>query len=605
MDGTQLYKSSSSLVSPYGGKLVDLLVKPERAAELKAASRDFPSLDITSRELGDLEMLATGAFSPLTTFMNRADYQSVCNEMHLQDGTLWPLPVVLEAPVKFVEGVAIGSQIALRDAEGTMIAVLTLEQIFERDRRVEAERLYQAPQGQHPDAAYLAKRDGCVCLTGRLEVVELPTHHDFTASRETPAMTRGWIEKHGRSAIGYSPQRLLHRAHVEFTRQAALKNDASLIVFAPTGLRHMEEPAYYPRVRALRAAIAHYPSEMAHLNVTPFSPRQAGPRAAIFNAIIARNYGCSQLVCEHDCADLGDGATSQALYGRYENIVTLERHAKELGINVISFNKLIHEEDQPEAVLRDARRMTANDEAGGPRDIAQWFSYPTVLHEFQKPFRGGAAHGLTIFFTGLSGAGKSTIARILHSRLMERGERSITMLDGDLVRKHLSSELGFSREHRDLNVLRLGYVASLITQHHGIAICAPIAPYAATRAQVRAMVEPHGAFVEVYVATSLDICEQRDRKGLYARARKGLIPQFTGISDPYEAPTRAEIEIDTAKVAAVDAVDQILGYLMQQGYLLKPEPISTVDTSAERTSDAQRPEIEAPQNRPGNFQAAS
>jgi len=584
MDGTRLFRSSSSLIPPYGGKLIDLLVTPQRALELKQASRDFPSLDLTAREQGDLEMLATGAFSPLTTFMCRTDYESVCAEMCLRDGTLWPLPIVLEAPPKFAETLAVGARIALRDAEGTMIAVLTLEEMFERDRRREAEQIYRAPEGQHPDVAYLNKRDGHVCLSGKLEVVELPVHHDFTALRESPAAVRAAMSRDGaEAAVGYVPRSVLHRAHVEFSRQTALKNRARLCIFVPVGLRHMEEPAYYPRVRAMRAALSHYPRGMVHLNVSPMSPHQAGPREALLTAIVARNFGCSRFICEHDTDDLGDGANGEPRYGHYETAVTLARHATTLGIEVIPFNKLIHEEHQPERLLNDIRRGPLALESSGPRDIAKWFSYPGVLHELQKPFRGGAARGFTVFFTGLSGSGKSTIARILQARLMERGERHVTMLDGDLVRKHLSSELGFSREHRDLNVLRLGYVASLITQHHGVAICAPIAPYAATRAQVRAMIESHGMFVEIYVATSLEVCEQRDRKGLYARARKGLIPQFTGISDPYEVPTRAEIEIDTTQVSAIDAVENIIEYLVHCGCLIapgtvqEPAPVVTED----------------------------
>ncbi len=598
MDGTRLYRPfSSTLIPPYGGKLVELQV----TAEL-AAARNFPSLDLTARELGDLELLATGAFSPLTTFMGRADYESVCSDMRLQDGTLWPLPVVLEASAKLAEGLTIGAQIVLRDAEGTMVAILTIEEMFERDRRLEAERLYAAPEGRHPDAAYLYnRREGHVCLTGRLEVVELPDRHDFTAFRQSPASVRAALAREGSTnVIGYMPHGLLHRAHVEFSRQAALTRRAWLLVFALVGLRHLEEPAYYRRVRALRAALEHYPQDTVRLNVSPLSPRQAGARAALLAAIVARNFGCSHFIAEHDSADLGEGASGAPCYGQYQTIVTLERHARELGLDIVPFRDLIPEEDCPESLLRDPRRAVSGTDAGRLREMAQSFSYPTVLHELRKPFRGGAEHGLTIFFTGLSGAGKSTIARILLAWLMEHGERHVTILDGDVVRKHLSSELGFSREHRNLNVLRLGYVASLVTQHHGIAICAPIAPYAATRAQVRAMVQPHGAFVEVYVATSLEVCEGRDRKGLYARARQGLIPQFTGISDPYEPPTHAEIVIDTAQVSATDAVQHILGYLTEAGYLISQE---SAPVAAKGSVESEPPERDVPDVRPGEAPA--
>jgi sulfate adenylyltransferase len=563
MDGTRLHTAAAKLVTPYGEQLVDLLVSPERARELKAASREFPSIDLTARELCDLELLATGAFSPLTSFMGRADYAAVCADERLADGRLWPVPVLLEAPPKLAESLRVGSQVALRDIEGTMIAVLTIAEMFERDRQREVEQVYGAPAGQHPDAAYVLRREGHVCLSGKLEVVELPVHHDFTSLRRTPAAVRAELAAGG-ALIGYAPQQLLHRKHIEFARRAALAGAARLLVLAAVGRRHLEEPAHFPRVRALAAALEHCPPQLTMLNVLPLSVHLAGTRAALLNAIVARNFGCGQLIVEHDCAERGDGASGKPCYGRYEAIETIERHARELGVEVLGLRSLVHEEDRPEALLAG---RAAGSEAERSREVARWFSYPGVLHEFQKPFRGSAEHGFTVFFTGLSGSGKSTIARIFQARLMERGDRHTTMLDGDVVRKHLSSELGFSREHRDLNVLRLGYVASLITQHRGIAICAPIAPYAATRAQVRAMVEPHGTFVEVYIATPLATCEARDRKGLYARARQGLIPQFTGISDPYEAPERAEIVINTDEMAAGDAAQRILDYLVRCGLL--------------------------------------
>ncbi len=570
---SRIDKNFTHVASPYGEKLNNLLVSPERAAELKTAARDFPSLDLTSRELCDLEMLAIGAFSPLTTFLNRADYESVLNDMHLSDGTLWPLPIVLETPAKKAEAWTPGTRISLCDSEGVMVAVLTLEEIFERHRRLEAERIYEAPQGNHPDVGYLYKRSDCVCITGRLEVVELPMYHDFTALRQTPAQVRKTlVAENNANIIGYAPRGLLHRAHVEFSRQAALKHGARLVVFAAVGQRMMEEPSYYTRIRAMRAAMEHYPKHTAQLNVLPLSWRQAGSRSVLLNAIIARNFGCTHWIAEHDTHDVGEGAAGKSCYGQYQNIALLERFADDHDLSLISFRDLIPEEDCPEVLLRDPRRA----EDDRVREIIQRFSYPNVLQELQRPFRTSVRRGFTLFFTGLSGAGKSTIARVLRARLMEQGERHVTLLDGDVVRKHLSSELGFTREHRDLNILRLGYIASLIAQHRGIAICAPIAPYAATRAQARAMVEPHGAFIEVHVSTSLDVCESRDRKGLYARARKGLIQGFTGISDPYEAPINAEIVIDTAMFSVADAVQHIIGYLTQEGLLAPP---------AEMTSD--------------------
>jgi sulfate adenylyltransferase len=590
MDGSRRIHavSLSHLNSPYGDTLTELLVTRERARELKTASRDFPSIDLTAREFADLEMLATGAFSPLTTFMSRADYESVCVNQRLADGRLWPLPVVLEAAPKLAESLATGARVALRDVEGTMIAVLTVAEVFERDRKREAELVFGAGSGNHPDAAYLLKREGHVCLSGQLEVVELPVHHDFTAFRHLPEFVRAaHTANDARNLVGYIPQYLLHRTHVEFARRVALSRSAQLLVLAPTGRRLLEEPTHYSRVRAYIAAIEQCPPGLATLNVLPHSARMAGARGALLNAIVARNFGCTQLIVEHDCIELGEGATGEPCYGQYSVIETLERHSAELGVEIVPFRNLVHEEDRPERLLLGRYLPPGADgpEAARLREVARLFTYPRVMHEYQKR-RANAERGFTVFFTGLSGAGKSTIARIFEARLMERGDRQTTMLDGDVVRKHLSSELSFSREHRDLNVMRLGYIASLVTQHHGIAICAPIAPYAATRAAARAMVQPHGAFVEVYVATPLSTCEARDRKGLYARARQGLIPQFTGISDPYEPPEHAEIVINTDEVSAGDAAQMILDYLAREQLL---PPLAAEPATREAGSHAERP----------------
>ncbi len=445
MDRTRLQRSHVSLISPYGNKLVDLLVSPARARELKSESRDFPSLDLTARELADLESLATGTFSPLTSFLGRSDYEAVCVNQRLANGQLWPLPIMLEAPEKFSLSLEIGTRVALRDIEGTMIAVLTVSEIFERDRAREAELLYGAPNGSHPDAGYLFTRQGHRCLTGKLEVVELPVHHDFTALRCTPVLARQQLGPDGRG-LAYFPHHLMHRAHTEFARRAAMSRAATLAVFAPVGDRYVEESTHYPRVRALAMALENFPAGSATLNVLPHSPRQAGARTALLNAIVARNFGCNGVIIEHDCRDFGDGATAEPCYGHYEAIEALEQHAEELGMEIIPFRSLIHEEDRPEHLFH--ARGVHTPELERAREAARRFSYPRVLYEYQKAIRSAPEHGFTLFFTGLSGAGKSTIARIVHSRLMERGDRHLTMLDGDEVRKQLSSELNFSPDHR-------------------------------------------------------------------------------------------------------------------------------------------------------------
>ena len=570
MSGAQRLGTSRELNQPYGGTLVNLLVSPDRAAELKAVSHDLASLDLSPRQLADLEMLATGVFSPLTSFMGQADYEAVCAGMRLADGRLWPVPVTLDMSLKFAEKISPGQSIALRDGEGTLMAVLTASEIWQPDRGAESQCLYGTRSFTHAGVNQLLNASGDACITGKLEVVELPVHHDFASLRRTPAEVRMQLARRNVTrVVGYHPRHLMHRAHVEFTKRAAYLKDAVLLIQVVVGRKGVNDADHFSRARALCAVLDHYSSQLAQLNLLELSPRHSGARAALWHAILHKNFGCSHFIVEHDYDDQGEGATGDPLYGQYHGLDSVVWHAQEIGIEVVPFRNLVLEEDQPEKLLSPrgaSRRMkgrvreTSHEQNA---EIAHWFSYPTVLEEWRKTLR----HGFTLFFTGLSGAGKSTLAQVLYARLKEQEARPVTLLDGDIVRKNISSELGFSREHRDMNVLRLGYMASLITRHGGIAICAPIAPYANTRAQVRAMVEEDGDFIEIYVATPLATCETRDRKGQYARARAGVIKQFTGVSDPYETPVNPEIVVDTSLQSASEAADKILAYLTAQGYL--------------------------------------
>ncbi len=572
MGGARRLGTATELNQPYGGTLVNLLAGPERAAELKAISRDLISLDLAPRQLADLELLATGVFSPLSSFMGQADYEAVCARMRLADGRLWPVPVTLDVTSKVAEKISAGQSIALRDAEGAMMAVLTVTEMWQRDRGAEAQCLYGTRSVTHAAANQLHNATGEICLTGKLEVVELPVHHDFGALRQTPAQVRAQLARRGvMRVIGYHPRHLMHRAHVEFTKRTAYLKDAVLLIQAAVGNRGLSDSDHFARTRALRAVLDHYSSQLAQLNLLELSPRYCGTRTALWHAILHKNFGCSHFIVEHDYDDQGEGANGDPLYGQYHGLDSVAWHAQEIGIEVVPFRNLVLEEDQPEKLLSPrgaSRRMkgrvrTVSHEQNA--EIAHWFSYPAVLEEWHKTLR----QGFTLFFTGLSGAGKSTLAQMLYARLKEQEARPVTLLDGDIVRKNISSELGFTREHRDMNVLRQGFMAGLITRHGGIAICAPIAPYANTRAQVRAMVEEDGDFIEIFVATPITTCEARDRKGLYARARAGLIRQFTGVSDPYETPVNPEIVVDTSLQSASEAADRILAYLTAQGYLAR------------------------------------
>jgi sulfate adenylyltransferase len=583
MDVTRLLRSGADLKTPYGGNLINLVVSDARAHELKAASRDFPSIDLTPRQICDIEMLATGAFSPLRGFMGRTDYESVCGRQRLANGRLWPIPVVLEVSPATAAGLSGDRPIALRDVEGTMLAVLHPGEIWERDPVREAHCIYGTTDSAHPEIRNLVETDRRTCIGGTLEVLELPVHRDFAAYRATPAQLRGEFERQGVSRVlGYAVHRLLHRAHVEFGRRVAEGLGAHLLLLGAVGRAGSHDPVHYPLVRGWRAALPHYAPCPVRLVLNELAVRAAGVRGALLQAIVNRNFGCSHVIVEHDHDISG---YENPRYGSFQSLETVAQHAAELGLEIVGMRELIYEEDHPEHFMA-GRPLPDHVSAPGLAEVhrdgpdsravemVRWFSYPEVIQEWQRSYRLRSAQGVTIFFTGLSGAGKSTVAQLLYARLMESGQRMVTLLDGDVVRKNLSAGLGFSREHRDLNVLRLGFVSSLIMRHGGIAICAPIAPYAGTRAQVRAMVAPLGGFVEVHMATPLAVCEGRDRKGLYARARAGLIKEFTGISDPYEPPTNPELVIDTTACPAEEAVERIIGWLEGQGYLSR-EPVAS------------------------------
>jgi sulfate adenylyltransferase len=561
-----------------GGSIKDLLVSPQRAAELKGASASYPSWDLTDRQLCDLELLANGGFSPLTGFMDRRTYESVCSRMRLHDGSVWPMPIVLDLTEQAAAGLGAGSELALRDSEGVMLAVLHVEDVYRPDQRAEAEQVFGTTDTEHPGVAMLLQRTNPVYVGGTIEAVQLPNHYDFHPFRLTPKQVRSEIERRGwERVVAFQTRNPMHRAHQELTLRAADAVDAKILVHPVVGMTKPGDVDHYTRVRCYEALLGRYPERTAMLSLLPLAMRMGGPREAVWHAIIRRNYGATHLIVGRDHAGPGKRRDGTPFYGPYEAQEMLAKHAAEIGIVMVPFQMLVYvaehnayypEDQVPEGLeplnisgTQLRHRLAAGD------DLPAWFTYPEVAAELRRTHRPRQRQGFTVFFTGLSGAGKSTIANVLQVKLLERGGRSLTVLDGDLVRKNLCSELGFSREHRDLNIRRIGYVAAEITKAGGIAVCAPIAPYDVTRKQVRAMVEPQGGFVLVHVATSIGVCEQRDRKGLYAKARAGLVKEFTGVSDPYEEPDDAEIVLDTATLSAEEAADRIVAYLEHEGFL--------------------------------------
>jgi sulfate adenylyltransferase len=558
--------------------LVDLLASAERASELKEASREWPSWDLTPTQLCDLELLMNGAFSPLHGFMGKQDYDSVCSSMRLANGTLWPIPVVLDLPADFAKDLKPGTSLALRDPEGLMLATLHVDEIWEPDREAEADAVYGTRNAEHPGVDHLLHRTNSCYVGGRIEGLQRPPHHDFRALRQTPAELRAEFQRLGwRRVVAFQTRNPMHRAHLELTVRAGKEANANLLIHPVVGVTKPGDVDHFTRVRCYQALLPRYPQASVHLSLLPLAMRLAGPREAVWHAIIRKNFGCSHLIVGRDHAGPGSDARGKLFYGPYDAQELLREHQSELGVEMVPFRMMAYVEDKDSYLSEDevpegARVLSLTGTELRRRlaeglEIPEWFTFPEVADELQKSHPPRHRQGFTVFFTGLSGAGKSTIANVLLVKLLEMGGRPVTLLDGDIVRKNLSSELGFSKEHRDINIRRIGYVASEITKNGGIAVCAPIAPYDRVRKEVREMIQPLGGFILVHTATPIEVCEQRDRKGLYAKARAGKIKEFTGVSDPYEIPLDAEVSIDTTDLNPDEAAQEVLLHLERQGYI--------------------------------------
>lgn len=570
--------ASSHLIAPHGGELIDLMADADRSAELKAASRDWPSWDLTPRQFCDLELLLNGSFSPLTGFMGRADHDSVCERMRLADGTLWPIPILLDVPQELAQKLKKGGALALRDPEGVMLAALHVDEVWELDRERSAEAVFGTLDPTHPGVAHLLHRTHPFALGGRLEGLQLPIHYDFRALRHTPAELRAEFAREGwRRVVAFQTRNPMHRAHCELTLRAAKEAQANLLIHPVVGMTKPGDLDHYTRVRCYQAVLNRYPQHTVKLSLLPLAMRMGGPREGLLHAIIRKNYGCTHFIVGRDHAGPGKDSQGKPFYGPYDAQELLREHEEELGMKMVPFQQLSYVEDLDTYMPQDEipagsrvldisgtelRRRLAEG-----KEIPVWFTFPEVAEELRRTHPPRHRQGFTVFLTGLSGAGKSTIASVLLVKFMEMGGRPVTLLDGDIVRKNLSSELNFSKEHRDINIRRIGFVAAEITKNGGIAICAPIAPYDSVRKEVRSTVEPGGGFVLVHVSTAIEVCEERDRKGLYAKARAGILKEFTGISDPYEAPVDADLVIDAATLSPEEAAQEILLFLEREGYV--------------------------------------
>lgn len=558
--------------------ITELYVSSDSAYKLKTEAARLPSLDLTLRQICDLELLMNGGFNPLKGFLSQADYDAVLVSMRTADGALWPIPVTLDVSEEFAAKVEPGQDIALRDQEGVILATMTVTDKWVPNKSREAELVFGADDKAHPAVNYLHHKAGKVYLGGPVTGIQQPVHYDFKSRRDTPNELRAFFRKMGWTRIvAFQTRNPLHRAHQELTFRAAREAQANLLIHPVVGMTKPGDVDHFTRVRCYEAVLDKYPSSTTHLSLLNLAMRMGGPREALWHAIIRKNHGLTHFIVGRDHAGPGKNSQGKDFYDPYAAQELVRAHEAEVGIEMVDFKQMVYvrEKAQYYPVDEVPEGSTVLDISGTELrrrlreglEIPDWFSFPEVVAELRRTSPPRAQQGFTVFFTGFSGSGKSTIANALMVKLMEMGGRPVTLLDGDVVRKHLSSELGFSKEHRDINIKRIGYVASEITKNGGIAICAPIAPYAATRREVREMIEQYGAFIEVHVATSIDECERRDRKGLYRLAREGKIKEFTGISDPYDVPEDPELRVETENVDVDNCAHQVILKLESLGLI--------------------------------------
>jgi sulfate adenylyltransferase len=579
----------TKLIQPYGGELVDLLAAADERESIMSRATLLPRIQLTQRNLCDLELLATGAFSPLRKFMGREDYLSVLESMRLADGTLFSIPITL--PVAPNPNISEGAEIALADEHNDLLAIMRVEEIYEWDREREAKLAYGTTDLRHPLVSEM-QTWGDRCISGELKVVRLPKYYDFRRLRLTPAEVRARLTELGHErVVAFQTRNPLHRAHEEMTKRAMQRIDGALLLHPVVGMTKAGDIDHYTRVQSYKALTEkYYDKGSTLLSLLPLAMRMAGPREAIWHAIIRRNFGANHFIVGRDHASPGVDSNNKPFYGPYDAQRLLTEHAEELGVQPMFFSEMVYlteEKRYEESALVTQGHRTASisgtkvreDFLQRGRPLPAWFTRPEVAGILSAAHPPRHRQGFCLWFTGLSGSGKSTTADILTIMLLEHG-RQVTVLDGDVIRTHLSKGLGFSKEDRETNIRRIGFVASEVVRHGGGVICAAISPYRATRNECRTMVGSD-RFCEIFVATPLEVCEDRDPKGMYALAREGKVKGFTGIDDPYEPPHNPEITIDTVNCSAEENAERIVSYLIERGFIRPADSANDIALEAD------------------------
>ncbi|TPX36681.1 hypothetical protein SmJEL517_g01199 [Synchytrium microbalum] len=568
---------------PHGGVLKDLLERdaPRREQLLKEAD-SLPSLTLNERQFCDTEMILSGGFSPLEGFLNQKDYESVLKELRLADGTLWSMPINFDVSQEEISSlhIAAGSRIALRDPrDDAILAILTVEDIYKPDKHKEAELVFGADDDAHPAVHYLHNYAKDFYVGGKLDAISAPNHYDYVEDRNTPAELRAWFKKlNWTRVVAFQTRNPMHRAHRELTVRAARSRQCNVLIHPVVGLTKPGDIDHYTRVRVYKALLPKYPQGMATLSLLPLAMRMGGPREAVWHAIIRKNHGCTHFIVGRDHAGPGKNSQGVDFYGPYDAQEMVEKYKNELDIEVVPFQMVAYLPETDEYVPEDevpkgtktlnisGTELRRRLRAGAP--IPDWFTYPEVQLILRSTAPPRSKQGFVIFFTGFWNSGASAIAQALQVSLNQSGQRPTTLLLGETVRAELSSELGFSKSERDINVSRIAFVAGEVAKAGGAVVAAPIAPYEAARLKAKKTVEENGSgFFLVHVATPLEICEARDRKGVYARARAGEIKGFTGIDDPYEAPSKPDLKVDASKQSVSQIVHEVILLLEKEGYI--------------------------------------
>ena len=560
------------MIKPHGETLVSFHLSADELSEYSELSNNISSLTLSLKQQCDLEMISNGAFSPLSTFNNQKDYEEILLKNKLSNGLVWPIPIVLDVPDQFLKSLDKNEYISLRNTEGFLLAILKVKEFWAPNKKEEANLVFKSNDPNHPGVDYLFNHTNNNYISGELVPIQENKYFDFTHLRKSPQEVRDFFRLNNwKDVIAFQTRNPMHRAHYELTKLAMDEHNSKLLIHPVIGMSKPGDIDHFTRVKCYQHIIKYYPENSVELSLINLAMRMAGPKEALWHAIIRKNYGCNRIIIGRDHAGPGVNAEGKPYYQPYDAQELIAQYQEELEIKMVPFKEMVFAKNKKTYLPLDKTEQDDSiEKLSGTQfkellqqrtEIPTWYSFPEVIHELRKRFPKLHNQGLTVFFTGLSGAGKSTLANAIMYKLMETEDRPITLLDGDIVRQHLSSELGFSKEDRDIHVKRIGYVASEITKHGGVAICAPIAPYSNTRKVVRNMIDEVGSFVEIHVATPLSVCEERDTKGLYKQARAGKILDFTGVSDPYEEPENPEITVDTSDITVEESSALILDKL--------------------------------------------